>query len=63
MLTGLPNRALLQDRLTKALAGARRQKCKIALLFLGLDDFKIINDSLGHSVEVTIQQFSHSLPK
>jgi diguanylate cyclase (GGDEF)-like protein/PAS domain S-box-containing protein len=49
-LTGLPNRTLFQDRLGKALAGARRQKCKIALLFLDLDGFKIINDSLGHSV-------------
>jgi PAS domain S-box-containing protein len=49
-LTGLPNRTLLGDRLTKALADARRQKYKIALLFLDIDRFKDINDSLGHSV-------------
>ncbi|HEX2917786.1 MAG TPA: EAL domain-containing protein, partial [Edaphobacter sp.] len=48
-LTSLPNRSLLQDRLSHSLAGARRRKEHVGLLFLGVDAFKTINDSLGHS--------------
>lgn len=48
-LTGLPNRTLFQDRLTQRVAQMDRDRRKLALMFIDLDDFKMANDTLGHA--------------
>jgi diguanylate cyclase (GGDEF)-like protein/PAS domain S-box-containing protein len=57
-LTGLPNRMLLNDRLTQAIAAAHRHRKSLAALFLDVDHFKQINDSLGHMIG---DQLLHSI--
>lgn len=58
-LTGLPNRVLLADRLKQAMASARRDKQRLALMYIDLDNFKPVNDNLGHMVgDWLLQQVS-----
>jgi diguanylate cyclase (GGDEF)-like protein/PAS domain S-box-containing protein len=63
-LTRLPNRALFMERLNQALSGAQRQGRPLAMLFLDLDRFKRINDTLGHTVgDRLLQAVSERLKK
>ena len=62
LLTNLPNRALLRDRLSLAISQAKREEEMLAVMFLDLDRYKNINDSLGHVVgDELLQQVSNRL--
>ncbi len=63
-LTGLPNRRLLEDRLTQALALSQRNRKQTAVMFVDLDRFKAINDSLGHAVgDLVLKEVASRLVK
>jgi diguanylate cyclase (GGDEF)-like protein/PAS domain S-box-containing protein len=63
-LTKLPNRTLAQDRLSQALAGAKRRREKLGVLYLDIDGFKVINDCLGHTFgDELLQQIAERLQK
>ncbi len=61
-LTGLPNRTLLRDRINMCISKLRREQTGLALIFLDLDDFKHVNDTLGHvNGDLLLQKFSKRL--
>jgi diguanylate cyclase (GGDEF)-like protein len=67
-LTDLPNRSLFEDRLTQALTMARREERTLAILFLSLDQFKKVNDTLGHALarrllQEVAERINNSVPK
>lgn len=62
LLTGLPNRSLFRDRLSLAISHAKRNGSKVAVMFLDVDRFKVVNDTLGHAVgDLLIQAVSRRI--
>ncbi|MCP1674829.1 Amt family ammonium transporter [Natronocella acetinitrilica] len=58
-LTGLPNRVLMEDRMNQVMREARRRGCSAAIMLLDLDEFKLVNDTLGHDAgDALLQQVS-----
>jgi diguanylate cyclase (GGDEF)-like protein/PAS domain S-box-containing protein len=63
-LTGLPNRASFNDKITEAVARSKRNKCGLALMFIDLDKFKPINDTLGHEAgDIVLKTVAQRLEK
>jgi diguanylate cyclase (GGDEF)-like protein/PAS domain S-box-containing protein len=63
-LTGLPNRSLLTDRLSQAILSANRENWKLTLLFIDLDQFKVVNDTFGHVMgDELLQQVAERIRK
>ncbi len=61
-LTGLPNRALMRDRLEHALNRAQRENGRLSVIFLDLDRFKAVNDELGHDIgDLLLQEVAHRI--
>jgi len=65
-LTGLPNRIIALDRFNQAISHSHREQTKVAVLFIDLDNFKTVNDSLGHSIgdqllQEIAKRLSHSI--
>lgn len=61
-LTDLPNRTLLKDRVDQAITHAQRNGCKVGILFLDLDNFKVVNDSIGHRLgDVLLKRVAHRI--